>query len=106
MTLEEPKDKIQSQIGVLLYFSGEECGVCHVLRPKFAELFNERFSQIEQVYIDAHQNPEISAYFQVFSVPTMIVFMGGNEFAREGRLVSLHQLSAKLERPYSMLTGE
>jgi len=106
MTLEELKDKIQFQTGVLLYFSGEECGVCHALRPKFAELFDESFPQIEQVYIDADQNPEISAYFQVFSVPTMIVFMDGNEFAREGRLVSLHQLSTKLERPYGMLTGE
>ncbi|HIP60950.1 MAG TPA: thioredoxin [Sulfurovum sp.] len=106
MTLEKLNSKIQTETGVLLYFSGEDCGVCHALRPKFAELFDESFPQIEQVYIDAHQNPEISAHFQVFSVPTMIVFMDGHEFAREGRLVSLHQLSAKLERPYGMLTGE
>jgi len=55
--------------------------------------------------LDAHENAEISAHFQVFSVPTMIIFMDGREFAREGRSVSLHQLKEKLQRPYGMMLG-
>lgn len=104
MTLEELQNTIRSEVGVLLYFSGESCNVCHALRPKFKELFDKEFPLIKQIYLDAHENLEISAHFQVFSVPTMIVFMDGREFAREGRAVSMHQLTEKLKRPYQMMT--
>jgi len=103
MTLEELQSIIKTEVGVLLYFSGENCNVCHVLRPKFKELFNTEFPLLKQIYLDAHENPEISAYFQVFSVPTMIIFLDGCEFAREGRSVSLYQLKEKLTRPYTMM---
>lgn len=106
MNLEELQSTIRSEVGVLLYFSGENCNVCHALRPKFKDLFDSEFSQIKQIYLDAHENPEISAHFQVFSVPTMIVFLDGREFVRQGRAVSLHQMTEQLKRPYSMMTGE
>ena len=105
MTLEALQNIIRTEVGVLLYFSGENCNVCHALRPKFKEVFDTHFPQLRQIYLDAHENPEISAHFQVFSVPTMIVFMDGREFAREGRSVSLHQLTEKLKRPYGMMTS-
>jgi len=104
MSLEELQNRIRTEVGVLLYFSGENCNVCHALRPKFKELFDTEFPQLKQIYLDAHDNPEISAHFQVFSVPTMMVFMDGREFAREGRSVSLYQLKEKLSRPYKMMT--
>ncbi len=104
MTLEALQQIIREEVGVLLYFSGENCNVCHALRPKFKELFESEFPLIRQIYLDAHENPEISAHFQVFSVPTMIVFLDGREFIREGRAVSLHQMAQQLQRPYSMMT--
>ncbi len=103
MNLEELNSTIKSEVGVLLYFLGENCNVCHALRPKFKELFDSKFPKIKQIYIDAHQNPEISAHFRVFSVPTMLVFLDGREFLREGRAVSLHQLEDKLSRVYNIL---
>ena len=93
-------------MGVLLYFSGENCNVCHALRPEFKELFDSKFSKIRQIYLDVHQNPEISAHFQVFSVPTMIVFLDSKEFVREGRSVSLYQLSQQLSRSYKLMFDE
>ena len=104
MTLEELQNTIRAEVGVLLYFSGESCNVCHALRPKFKETFDKEFPQIKQIYLDAHENLEISAHFQVFSVPTMIVFLDGREFVREGRSVSLHQVTEKLQRPYTLMT--
>ncbi len=106
MNLEEIEEAIREEPGVLLYFSGEYCNVCHALRPKYKDLFDREFPAIRQIYLDAHDNPEISARFQVFSVPTAIVFLGGREFAREGRAVSLHALREKLRRPYEILTSD
>jgi thioredoxin-like negative regulator of GroEL len=103
MRLKEIQDIIKAEVGVLLYFSGENCSVCHALRPKFKELFDKEFSQIKQIYLDAHNNPQISANFQVFAVPTMLVFLDGREFIREGRAVSMYQLQQKLLRPYDIM---
>lgn len=104
MTLEELQTTIREEVGVLLYFSGEHCNVCHALRPKFKELFDSEFPQIKQIYLDAHENTEISAFYSVFSVPTMLVFLDGREFVREGRAVSMHKMTEQLKRPYGMMT--
>ena len=104
MNLESLQSTIKEELGVLLYFSGESCNVCHALRPKFKELFENDFPQIKQIYLDAMEYQEISSYYQVLSVPTTIVFMDGREFAREGRTVSLYKLSEQLKRPYLMMT--
>jgi len=104
MTLEELQQTIREEVGVLLYFSGEHCNVCHALRPKFRELFDKEFPELKQIYLDAQEYAEISSHYQVLSLPTILVFMDGREFAREGRTVSLHQLSEKLQRPYGMMT--
>jgi len=105
MTLEALQNSIRTEAGVLLYFSGEKCNVCHALRPKFKEAFDTHFPLIKQLYLDAQDNAEISAHYQVFSVPTMIVFLDGREFAREGRNVSLHQMVTQLQRPYEIMNG-
>ncbi|WP_456392857.1 thioredoxin family protein [Nitratifractor sp.] len=103
MRLETLQKTIEDKPGVLLYFSGENCNVCHALRPKFKEAFETHFPLVEQIYLDVQEHPEIAAHFQVFSVPTMIVYLGGREFAREGRAVSLSRLVEKLQRPYEMM---
>ena len=104
MTLEALQTTIKDEVGVLLYFSGEHCNVCHALRPKVKVLFEEEFPKLKQIFLDAEEYREISAHYQVLSLPTMIVFLDGREFAREGRTVSLHQLAGKLKRPYGMMS--
>jgi len=105
MTLEQLQTTIKEEVGVFLYFSGEFCNVCHALRPKVKELFDAEFPQLKQIYLDAEEHRDIASHFKVLSVPTMIVFMDGREFAREGRSVSLHQLTEQLKRPYGMMTS-
>ena len=105
MLLEEIEKIIKEEVGVLLYFSSDECNVCHALRPKIKELFNLEFPKIKQIFIDAKENMEISSHFQVLSMPTILVYMDAKEFIREGRSVSLHKMSQDLERPYEFMVG-
>jgi len=104
MTLEELQQTIREEVGVLLYFSGEHCSVCYALRPKFKELFTKEFPQLKQIFLDAQEYADLSTHYQVLSLPTILVFMDGREFVREGRTVSLHQLTEQLKRPYKMMT--
>lgn len=103
MTLNEIKELIDTKDGVMLYFWGDNCSVCDVLKPKIMESFQENFPKIEQQFINAQENRDIAAEFSVFSIPTTIVYLAGKEFAREGRAMSVSALVEKIERPYSIM---
>ncbi|WP_456404362.1 thioredoxin family protein [Hydrogenimonas sp.] len=96
---------IDEKKGVLLYFQGEHCNVCHALRPKLLDAFARHFPQIESVVVDAASNADIAAHFGVFSIPTAIVFLDGKEFARVGRNLSIPALVDQIKRPYEILTS-
>lgn len=103
MKLEELQTTIKSEMGVLLYFSGENCNVCHALRPKFKTLFETKFPEIKQIFLDTEAYRQIALEYQVLSLPTILVFLDGREFIREGRTVSMYQLETQLSRPYTMM---
>jgi len=105
MDLKEIEEIIKSKDGVMLYFWGDNCAVCDALKPKISSSFKEHFPKIEQIYIDAKNNTDIAAHFSVFSIPTTIVFLGGKEFAREGRAMSISKLIEKIKRPYEIMTS-
>lgn len=102
MNLEDIKEEIKINSGVMIYFSGTNCGVCEVLKPKIKSLFDEDFSKIKQFYINAQENPQISAYFNVFSVPTILVFLDSKEFIRKSRNISISVFKDELSRPYNL----
>ncbi len=104
-TKEALDELIRSEVGVLVYFSTPTCNVCHALKPKIREEFAKNFPQIEQVFIDSSLTPEIPASLQIFSVPTILVYLDGKEFARESRNVSVPLLIDKIRRPYEIMTS-
>jgi len=103
VTRDEIERAIREKEGVMLYFWGERCNVCHALRPKLFDAFDERFPRIEKISIDAEVSPDIAASFGVFSIPTAIIFLDGKEFARVSRNVSIPALVDRIERPYQLL---
>jgi len=103
ITLEELQNLIKKEIGVLVYFSTPTCNVCHALKPKISQEFKSNFPKIKQVFIDSSVTPEIPAHFNIFSVPTILVFLDGKEFARESRNVSVPILVNNIQRVYKIL---
>jgi thioredoxin 1 len=99
----ELQQKIDSEKGVLLYFSSDSCSVCKVLRPKVAELLHEQFPLIVSHYVDIEKSPVISGQFRVFTIPTIILFFEGKEHIRYSRNISMHQLEESLSRPYDLI---
>jgi len=102
MTIDDIKDKIEKNDAIMLYFSGEDCAVCHALMPKIQESFSSHFPKIKQTYISASQYPEISANFGVFTIPTIIVYFEGKEFIKQSRHISVDNLMQEIQRPYGL----
>lgn len=88
---------------VLAYFSTENCSVCHVLKPKVAEMVGASFPQLKMVFVESDKLPELAAQNRVFTAPTVVVFFAGRETIRKSRAFGVDELKAEIQRPYSLL---
>ncbi|MEA3290597.1 MAG: thioredoxin family protein [Campylobacterota bacterium] len=102
MNIDQLNNKIKSNEAVSIYFSGQTCGVCQVLKPKIKEVLDENFPKIKQIYIDASEFQETAANFNVFTIPTVIVYLDGKEFLRQSRHISVSNFANELQRPYNL----
>jgi thioredoxin-like negative regulator of GroEL len=101
--MEALKAGIDTEKGVLVYFSSDSCSVCKVLRPKVAELMRIKFPAMRSLYVDTEKSPVISGQFRVFTIPAILIFFEGKEQVRYSRNISMHQLEASIERPYGLI---
>ena len=58
----------------MVYFSGENCSVCKVLKPKIEEEVSRIFPKFELFEVKTDLDKEITSHFTVFSIPTTLVF--------------------------------
>lgn len=94
---------LNDNLGALIYFSGPECNVCKVLRPKIEEMILATYPQLPMAYVDCDAQREIAGQHRVFSIPTVLVFFDGSEFIRKVRTFGIGELRDEIERPYGML---
>jgi len=92
-----------SSKAILVYFFSDHCAPCQSLRPKVDALLKEEFPQMKLMLIDSEKHPEVTAHFQVFANPTLLVYFEGHEHYRLSKYVSIPQLETAVERPYSLL---
>ena len=102
MNIEQLNKKIKSTPALLVYFSGTSCGVCKVLKPKIAKAFNENYPKIKQIEINIEDNLELSRQFNIFAMPSILIFFDGSEFVRKERNISVDGLIDQVKRPYSL----
>ncbi|GLW68805.1 thioredoxin [Kitasatospora phosalacinea] len=62
---------------VLVEFTAEWCPPCRQLAPVLAELAREQEGRLAVVALDVDANPETRAAYGVLSMPTLMVFKGG-----------------------------
>lgn len=91
------------EMATLKYFSHQRCSVCKVLMPKVKRLLADEFPKMEFQYINVEEEPKVAASYQVFTVPTILIFFEGKEYYRFARNVSIIQLKEAIERPYALL---
>ena len=81
---------------VILYFSSQDCNVCHAVFPRLMNLVNDQPMKVVKINIDEHV--EIAGQLLVFTVPTILVMYDGREILREGRFIDLQKVERTLFR--------
>jgi len=83
---------------VFVDFWANWCGPCRALAPIIVELAKEYNGKILIGKLDVDENPSTAERFQVFSIPTMIVFKNGQEAERLVGLCPKNKIADTLQK--------
>jgi thioredoxin 1 len=87
---------IESEKPVLVDFWAPWCGPCRVVAPVLEEIAGER-PDMRIVKLNVDDNQQTAATYQVLSIPTMILFKGGEPVKTVVGAYPKKRLEAELE---------
>jgi len=91
------EEVINSEKPVLVDFWAEWCGPCKMIGPIVEELAGEYDGKAVVGKVDVDANPQVSAKFGIRSIPTLLVFKGGEIVDKQVGAVPKGVLSQKLD---------
>lgn len=94
--MERFEDLITSNIPVLVDFFAEWCGPCKSMKPILEELKGIKGEKVRIVKVDVDKHKEIAAYYQIQSVPTLMIFKNGKQLWRQSGVMRANDLSTIL----------
>src|SRR5947208_6802031 len=75
------QEVLQSEKPVLVDFWAEWCGPCHAVSPILERIADEREDELKLVKVNIDEEQELAIRYGVQSIPTMILFKGGEPAA-------------------------
>jgi thioredoxin 1 len=73
---------LEADAPVLVDFWAEWCMPCHMVSPVVEEIGVEKAEALRVAKLNIDDNPEVTRKYGVMSIPSLILFVGGEEVAR------------------------
>ncbi len=86
---------------VMVDFWADWCRPCHMLAPTVAEIANDYSGKLKVVKLNVDENVNAAGRFNVRSIPTLLIFKGGQVADQIVGTVPKEQIAKVLERHLS-----
>jgi len=83
---------LRSDVPVVVDFWAPWCGPCRMMAPHYAEASRRFGARARFAKVNSDEEPTLSSRFGIRSIPTLIVFRGGKEVARQSGAMDLGNL--------------
>ena len=95
-SLKNVKQAITNNTNYIVFISSETCSICHVDEPKVRNLAESY--DVPFYHLDIMHEPELAGFFEVLTVPAVLVYHEGKEVGRQARFIDFHTLENLLQQ--------
>jgi thioredoxin 1 len=91
------QEVLKSTTPVLVDFWAPWCGPCKAMEPTLEKVAEETAGKLKVMKLNIDDNPQLASRYRVMSIPTMLLFVGGNVMEQIVGLVSKDKVLAKVQ---------
>lgn len=92
------QDVLKSDIPVLVDFWAPWCGPCRMVAPVVDEIAQQYDGKLKVVKVNTDENPAVASQYGIRSIPTLMIFKGGQRVDMVVGAVPKTTLSTTLEK--------
>ena len=92
------EEVLESEVPVLVDFWAPWCGPCRMVAPVVEEIAEQYDGKVKVVKLNTDENPNVASQYGIRSIPTLMIFKGGQRVDMVVGAVPKTTLSNTLEK--------